>query len=165
MPLKEVKEMEEKLAINEGLGYRYQDLETHKEMVKFHVDQHPTFQDRVSTTKYGGNLAVRKLAHLKPLICFGQDECIFKQFTFMPKAWTAPDGQKAMIPKNEGLGVMISAFVSCEFGFGMHISPEDLEKINQKRERTNYSDEDAAKKIRGNSLKAPLTLSPFVVEF
>jgi hypothetical protein len=70
------------------------------------------FQDRVATTKYGGKLSIRKPANVKPLVCFGQDECIFKQFTFTQKAWTAPDGQKAMIPKDEGLRIMISAFVS-----------------------------------------------------
>jgi hypothetical protein len=111
-------------------------------------------------------LSVRKPADLKPLICFGQDECIFKQFTFTPKAWTAPDGQKSMIPKDDGLGVMISAFVSREFGFGYYLSPEDLEKVNEAREGKHCSDEDAAKKIKGNSsMKDPLTQSPFVVEF
>jgi hypothetical protein len=62
-----------------------------------------------------------------------------------------------MIPKDEGLGVMISAFVSREFGFGYSISLEDLEKVNKKREGTDY--------IKGNSFKAPLTESPSIVEF
>jgi hypothetical protein len=81
---------------------------------------------------------------MKPLICFGQDKCVFKQFTFTPKAWPASDGQKSMIPKYEGLDVMISAFVLHGFGFGYAISLEDLEKVNKKREGTKYSDEDAA---------------------
>ena len=165
LPLAKVKEMEEMLDIDKGLGYRYTDSTTYEEMVEFHVDQHPSFQDSVSTIKYGGNLSVRKPVGIKPLICFGQDECIFKQFTFTPKAWTAPDGQKSMIPKDEGLGVMISAFVSREFGFGYFISIEDLEKVNKKREGKHYSDELASKKIKGNTMKAPLTESPFVVEF
>jgi hypothetical protein len=135
-------------------------------MVKFHVDEHPWFQDRLSTTKYGGNLSIRKPTDVKPLMCFGQDECIFKQFSFTPKAWTAPDGQKAMIPKDEGLEVMISAFVSRGFGFGFYISPDNLEKVNKEGEGKNYIDKDAANKIRGNSsMKAPLTESPFIVEF
>jgi hypothetical protein len=71
-----------------------------------------------------------------------------------------------MIPKDEGLGIMIFAFVSREFGFGYDISLEDLEKVNKKREGTHYSDQDAAKKIKGNSsMKASLTESPFVVKF
>jgi len=165
LSLEEVKAMEENSEIDEGLGYRYKNAEN-EDMVEFHVDQHPSFQDGVSNTLYGGNWSVRIPANAKPLICFGQDECIFKQFfTFTPKAWTAPDGQKSMIPKDEGLGVMISAFVSREFGFGFYISLEDLEKVNKEREGKKYSDEDAAKKVLGNSFKAPLTKSPFVVEF
>ena len=84
----------------------------------------------------------------------------------MPKAWMAPDGQKSMILKDEGLGVMISAFVSREFGFGYFISMEDLERVNKKREGKHYSDdEEVAKKIKGNTMNAPLTEAPFVVEF
>jgi hypothetical protein len=132
LPLEEVEEIEESLECDEGLRYRYRDSKPGKRMVKFHVDEHPSFQDRVSMTKYGGNLSVRKTSQVKPLICFGQDECIFKQFLLTPKAWTAPDGQKAMIQKDEGLGVMISAFVSLEMGFGYDISEEDLVKVNEK---------------------------------
>jgi hypothetical protein len=99
LPLEQVKEMEENLECDEGLGYRYSNSESGKRMVEFHVIKHPSFQDRVLMKKYGGSLSLRKPSHLKPLICFGQDECIFKQFSFTQKAWTAPDGQKAMIPK------------------------------------------------------------------
>ncbi len=70
-----------------------------------------------------------------------------------------------MIPKDEGLSVMLSAFVSREFGFGFYISLEDIEKVNKKREGAHYSDKDAAKKIRGNTMKAPLTESSCAVEF
>jgi hypothetical protein len=154
LSLEKVKAIEQNLEIDKGLGYRYQDADN-KDMVEFHVDQNLAFQDEVSTTLYGGNLSVRIPANVKPLICFGHDKCIFKQFTFTPKAWTVPDGQKSMILKDEGLGVMISAFISREFGFGFYISSEDLEKVNKKREGTKYSDEDATKTIRGNSLKAP----------
>jgi hypothetical protein len=103
-----------------------------------------------------------------PMMCFGKEgECIFKPFSFTPKALTAPDGQKEMIPKGEGLGVMISAFVSREFGFGYYISPEDLEKVNKERLGKHCIDKKAVKEIRENiSMKAPLnTQSPFVIEF
>jgi hypothetical protein len=103
LPLAKVKEMEEMLDIDKGLGCRFTDSTTYEEMAEFHADQHPSFQDSVSTIKHGGSLSVRKPVGNKPLICFGQDECVFKQFAFTPKAWTAPDGQKSMIPKDEGL--------------------------------------------------------------
>jgi hypothetical protein len=71
-----------------------------------------------------------------------------------------------MIPKDEGLGVMISAFVSHKFGFGFYNSPDNLEKANKEQVGMNFIDKDTANKIRGNSsMKAPLTESPFIVEF
>jgi hypothetical protein len=117
LPLAQVKDMKENLEIDEGLGHRHTDSTTCQETVEFHVDQHPSFQDGVATTEHGGNLSVMMPANVKPLICFGQNECIFKQFAFAPKALTAPDGQKSMIPKDQGLGVMMSAFASRQFGF------------------------------------------------
>jgi hypothetical protein len=73
----------------------------------------------------------------RPLICFGQDECIFKQYLFTGKAWKLPDGQKPIIPKDEGLGVMVSSIVSREFGFGLKLSHPDLQKVNEYREKKN----------------------------
>jgi hypothetical protein len=55
LPLEEVKEMEENGEIDEGLGHRHQDPETKVDMGEFRVDQHHSFQDRVATTKHGGN--------------------------------------------------------------------------------------------------------------
>ena len=72
-----------------------------------------------ATTVFGGNLSVRKPPDQKPLIIFGQDECIFKQYTFSKKAWRSPDGALPLIPKDEGAGIMISAFISREFGYVM----------------------------------------------
>jgi hypothetical protein len=69
------------------------DLQTNIEMVELHVDSHPSFHEQMNENTFGGNLSVRMPPNTKPLICFGQDECIFKQFLFTGKAWTAPDGQ------------------------------------------------------------------------
>jgi len=35
------------------------------------------------------------------------------------KAWSAPGGLQAIMPKDDGLAVMVSAIVSREFGFGV----------------------------------------------
>jgi len=67
--------------------------------------------------KFGGNMSVLARGE-KPLICFGQDECIFRQFIFTNKAWVTPEGIRPLMPKDEGMGVMVSAFISREFGFG-----------------------------------------------
>lgn len=64
---------------------------------------------------------------------------------------------------------MISAFQSREFGFGYHLTEEDLEIVNAYRRINNtYTDEESAKLINnGSAQKKPLTLdtNPFVLEF
>ena len=102
---------------------------------------------------------------VKPLIGMGQDESIFRQYSFSHKSWTSPDGQKAIIPKDSGTGVMISAFVSREFGYGMDLSTADLEQINSKRNDEMYQDKEASKNLQGTACKKALTKSPFTNEF
>jgi hypothetical protein len=72
--LADVKEMEEKQEVEEGLGHQRTCSTTHKDMVDFHVNQRPLFQDHVTTTKDGSNLSVRMPANLKAWICLGQDK-------------------------------------------------------------------------------------------
>jgi hypothetical protein len=79
--------------------------------------------------------------------------------------WTMPDGQKPIIPKDEGLGVMLSGIVSRELGFGLKVSHEDLQKVNKYRANKSYSDVLAAMEKRGTTTKQPLETSPFIVEF
>ena len=98
------------------------------------------------TTQFGGNLSVRKPRDAKPLFMFGQDECIFKQYSFTKKAWKSSDGSMALIPKDEGAGVMISAFVSREFGYGFELNNEDLVKVDTYRRGKQYSDREAARR-------------------
>jgi hypothetical protein len=140
------------------------DPTTQLKMVELHFGDHHSFQDTMNTiTTFGGNLSVRFPEGRKPLICFGQDEAIMKQYCFTSKTWTTPAGQKAIIPKDEGMGVMISAFVLREFGFGLTLSQQQLQKVNKARQATKYSDQEAAKEIRGKIFKDPLNNSPFVL--
>jgi hypothetical protein len=84
------------------------------------VDSHLTFHDELNkTTEFEVKLSVRQMMNIKPFIILGQDGCIFKQYILTKKGWTAPDCKKALQPKDEGQGVMISSFVSREFGYGM----------------------------------------------
>ena len=59
----------------------------------------------------------------------------------------------------------MSGFVSREFGFGMTLTTEQLQRVNAERLGKKYKDESAAKKKRGSKFKQPLTISPFVLEF
>ena len=42
------------------------------------------------------------------------------------------------MPKDDGLGVMISAFQSHEFGFGTPVTPDQLEEVNFIRREQKY---------------------------
>jgi hypothetical protein len=85
-------------------------------MVEFHVDDHHSFQDKMnSTTRFGGNPSIQKPIDKKNIICFGQDEAIMKQCCFTTKAWTAPSGQKAIVPKDEGMCTDACAVTSHAF--------------------------------------------------
>lgn len=89
---------------------------------EFHVDDHSTLQDVGATLHdFGGNLSVRRPPQDKPIISMGQDECIFKQYAHTPKSWLSPEGKRALIPKDDGMGVMISAFVTREWGFNREL--------------------------------------------
>ena len=79
-------------------------------------------------------LSVRKPHNQKPLLILGQDECIFKQFVFSQGVWVLPNGIKQLIPKDEGMGIMLSSFVSRELGYGFEIDDETLDKVNSNRE-------------------------------
>ena len=77
-----------------------------------HVDDHHF--ENCDVGPYGGNLSVRMPEGRKPIIIFGQDESIFNQFSSRGRQWTGPTGQRAIMPKSSGEGLMISAFQSRE---------------------------------------------------
>ena len=89
-------------------------------------------------------MSVRKPSNSKALISFGHDEYIFKQFTFSAKSWQGPNGEIVVIPKDDRLNIMISAFQSCEFGFGLDLTDSDLMEVNKYHEGKMYKDEKAA---------------------
>jgi hypothetical protein len=88
-------------------------------------------------------------------VCIGHDECIFCQFIFTGKAWKGPKEERAIIPKDEGYSLMISAFQSREFDFGMKLTSDDLQVINNYRKKVApiNSEKESAKMIKGKSEK------------
>ena len=126
-----------------GRGYIYQNNRD-ETYIEFHIDNHPMFTGLGSVHPFGGNLSVRKLPSELPLIIWGQDKCIFRQFIFRNMTWTGPKGETPLMPKTEGQGIMVSRFVSREFGFGWQLSPKQLSIVNKCRENKNYTDEKAA---------------------
>ena len=63
----------------------------------------------------------------------GQDESVFAQYLLGSKQWVGPKGQRPLLPKSEGDGYMLSAFVSRELGFGRALTDDELLKINMAR--------------------------------
>jgi hypothetical protein len=96
-------------------GHKYWDHVTNEWWMEFHVDDHNFVNCDVGP--YGGNLSVRMPEGRKPIIIFGQDESIFNQFSSRGRQWTGPTGQRAIMPKSSGAGLMISAFQSREVRF------------------------------------------------
>ncbi len=114
-------------------------------MVEYHVDTCDLFQKRMNEeTIFGGKRGVRYESG-QMLINLGHDEAIMEQYLLTKKHWTGPNGEKVISPKDEGLGILISAFQCLEFGFGMKITDEELATINHYREGKEYLDKDAAK--------------------
>jgi len=135
-------------------------------MVEHHVDESEDFQARMNIEPFGGNLSVRLSPNVRPLIIVGHDECIFKQYLITTKAWTLPTGQSQLVPKDEGSGVMISAFQSREFGFGHPLNQQQLQAINELRRGKTYVDKEAAERLKGNIRKTDLkNNNPLVYEF
>ena len=75
------------------------------------------------------------------------------------------EGAMPLITKDEGAGVMISAFVSREFGYGTGMIEQEMNKVNDHRRNKTYSDKLAAINRAGNANKKPLTSDPFLLEF
>ncbi|KAI2504914.1 hypothetical protein MHU86_9523 [Fragilaria crotonensis] len=76
-------------------------------------------------------------------------------------------GQVPLLPKSEGDGYMLSAFVSREFGFGRQMTEDELQRVNMARQTAalgggNYLDTTAAMEILGTTRKPILLESPFV---
>jgi hypothetical protein len=63
------------------------------------------------------------------------------------------------------MGVMVSAFQSREFGWGMEIYDDQLAVINARRHGNDYFDAATAMEVNGTSKKPPLVNSPFIILF
>jgi len=80
---------------------------------------------------FGSNLSTCKDPNERPLLAFGHNECIFCQFIFTGLAWIRVKGELPIIPKDEGFGIMVSAFQSREFGFGFKLTSDDQKVVNE----------------------------------
>jgi hypothetical protein len=139
-----------------GYKYKYDDVT----MFEYHVDDHSDFPNRVQhNPQFGGDLSVRRNKSKKPLIMFGQDECIFKQYLFGSKQWFLPDGTTILLPKDEGMGIMMSSFCLRKFEYRFDFTPKRMTVVNEFRmrsENNRYKDHDASTAIIGKNEKKRL---------
>ena len=70
-----------------------------------------------------------------------------------------------LIPKDDGVRLMIYAFASRELRYGVDITDTKLVKINECRRGKEYSDKGAARNKLGNAIKQILINLPFVIYF
>jgi hypothetical protein len=166
------------LNISKAEGYHYVD-ENKKAMIEVHVDavtgdldnkdgESPgglLLRELLKGSKFGGNLSVRKHKDQLPLIIIGQDECIVNQYLFPGRSWMGPEGQTVLLPKSQGDGVMLSSFVSRDFGWDLFLSDADLIAINELRAGQDYVESEAAMAVHGKADKRPLTEGPFLILF
>ena len=146
------------------IGHHYFDIINNKEMIEFHIDYWERNKAPPSPTPVTPSTSIRVSSQATPLIIVGQDESVFAQYLLGSKTWTGPAGQRPLLPKSEGDGYMLSAFVSREFGFGRVLTEAELVKINTERRgigRT-YIDTQATLEILGTTNKQAFTESPLV---
>ena len=93
-------------------GYSYTHPVTGDPWIEFHVDDINMQLIGDNVGPFGGNVSVRCPAGSRPLIIFGQDESIFNQFSHSGRQWLGPLGQRSIMPKSAGMGLMLSAFQS-----------------------------------------------------
>ena len=142
-------------------------------VIEFHVDAisddvfdvlHPLINDlECSNDGIGLNQSIfREDKPKKVLLVFGQDECIFKQFLLNNKAWQTKDGRFTCRPKDDGSGLMVSAFQGRSHGFGFPDFEKLKHAVNKYRKGKHYFDVKAAKRILSKTEKGDLEDDPFI---
>ena len=114
--------------LNPEFGYPFVDS-LGESQVEFHVDyctSHATKDNELLVGKIP-RISIRAPLGSIPIEIFGQDESVFSQFLFPTKSWIGPNQERGLFPKSLGEGLMISAFVSRDSGFGMPVSSAQLD--------------------------------------
>jgi hypothetical protein len=138
--------------IPKNSGFRYQD-ENGNSMVELYIDFCHHFAERANKeTEYRGWVSIQKAEEEPALMMFGHDECIFKQFYTTNKSWKASNGETLLMPKDDGQGVMISAFQSSEFGVGRQLTEQELTLVNNYHANQKCANEKAAKATEGEPI-------------
>ena len=74
---------------------------------EFHVDSCEYFQNFSNAKYLFGGAYMTGFKTPKPVIIFGQDECIFQQYTLHGKQWIGPNGEPALLSKSDGFSISV----------------------------------------------------------
>ncbi|KAI2494022.1 hypothetical protein MHU86_20508 [Fragilaria crotonensis] len=77
--------------------------------------QQPPAINDIQIEEKKATTSIRVSSATRPIMIVGQDESVFAQYLLGSKTWVGPKGQRPLLPKSEGDGFMLSAFVSREF--------------------------------------------------
>ncbi len=88
-------------------------------MREFHVDTHQSFRIQKLEKSF-------RSTSTWPLMMIGQDESVFRQYSFSRKCRFGPGGETKLLPNSDRYSKMVSAFVSWEFGMGIKLTKEEL---------------------------------------
>jgi hypothetical protein len=102
-------------------------------MVEFHVESSESLDMWRATTSFGGHLSVRRLPCQPVLFYFGQDESVYSPESAASRHWVV-DG-KSILTQKSGISLMVSGLTSGELSFGLTLTAEQLEAVNDRRRR------------------------------
>ena len=128
-------------------------------MIEFHKDYISKLGLDVDFEK---KQSICALPGSQPIKFIGQDKCVFFQYLVSNRNWVGSKGERALLPKSDGDGKMVSAFQSRLTGFGRQMSEEELKQVNDQHTNTTYWDEEAAFEVLKTTAKPSLSTSPFV---
>ena len=152
--------------VAKNCGYQYVDPMANVDMVEHHIDD--VSREKVGDLigQFGAQSSVRRDINKPIVMCIGQDEGIFKQFSFLSKMWTGPNGKHPLLPKDEGAGVMMSLFIR-EYGLIQELDQHTLNSMHAIRHGARYADKETAMDVNGTSVKPqlPAGKSPFLTIF
>jgi len=136
------------------------------DMVEWNVEDSAAFEDWREEEFFGGNVSVRAFG-LRPMMKLGQDEAIWNSEVASADDWYF-DGKHTYTPKS-GNGLMASAFTCIQIGFGLPVTPAQLQSFNEWRQKPENCEYKCAKfgapqKVRKDAGLAESTTKPWLSE-
>ena len=99
-----------------------------QDLIEFHIGDSDIFLVLIQDLPLRGMVSIRKNPTMKTRIVVGQVESIYLPHFLNKMYWNA-EGHIPIIPKTEGMGTMVSLFITREFGFTFNLTEENLKEV------------------------------------